>query len=50
MPAVLLEMAYLSNAREQGLVQSDAYQDNIAEAIHDTVVQFSSYVEDRDGR
>ena len=50
MPAVVLEMAYLSNAKEEGLVQSEAYQNNIAEAIHDTVAQFSYFVEERDGR
>ena len=50
MPAVVLEMAYLSNAGEEGLVQSDSYQDDIAEAIHDTVVQFASFNEERDGR
>jgi N-acetylmuramoyl-L-alanine amidase len=50
MPAVVLELAYLSNAEEEGLVQSDTFQDNIAQAIHDTVVQFSSFTEDREGR
>lgn len=50
MPAVVLEMAYLSNAGEEGLVQSDSYQDNIAQAIHDTVVQFSALAEERESR
>jgi N-acetylmuramoyl-L-alanine amidase len=50
MPAVVLEVAYLSNAGDEGLAQSSAFQDNIALAIHDTVVQFSSYVEEQEGR
>jgi N-acetylmuramoyl-L-alanine amidase len=50
MPAVVLEMAYLSNAGDEGLVQSGAFQDNIALAIHDSIVQFSSYIEEQEGR
>jgi N-acetylmuramoyl-L-alanine amidase len=47
MPAVLLEMAYLSNPDQEKQVQTEGYQATVAEAIYDTVVRFRSYLESR---
>lgn len=47
MPAVLFEMAYLSHTDQEALVRTDSYQEKIAQAIHDTVLQFRSYLEGR---
>jgi N-acetylmuramoyl-L-alanine amidase len=50
MPAVLVEMAYLSNADQEKLAQSDAYQVSVAQSILDAVLQFRTYLEGREGR
>jgi N-acetylmuramoyl-L-alanine amidase len=50
MPAVLLEMAYLSNADQERLAQSEAYQLNVAQSILDAVLQFRTYLEARERR
>ena len=50
MPAVLVEMAYLSNADQERLVQSDAYQVGVAQSILDAVLQFRTYLEARERR
>ena len=50
MPAVLVEMAYLSNADQERLAQSDAYQVSVAQSILDAVLQFRTYLEAREGR
>jgi len=50
MPAALVEMAYLSNAQQEQLVQSDAYQVSLAQAMADAVLQFRSYLEERETR
>ena len=50
MPAVLVEMAYLSNSDQERLAQSEAYQVNVAQSILDAVLQFRTYLEGREGR
>jgi N-acetylmuramoyl-L-alanine amidase len=50
MPAALVEMAYLSNAAQEQLAQSDAYQVSLAQAMADAVLQFRSYLEERETR
>lgn len=45
MPAVLVEMTYLSNPAEERLVQTDGYQARVAEAIYRAIVRFRSHVE-----
>jgi N-acetylmuramoyl-L-alanine amidase len=47
MPAALIEMAYLTNAAQERLAQSDAYQGSLAQAIYNAVVAFRSYLEER---
>lgn len=50
MPAVLVEMAYLSNTNQEKLAQSDVYQTSVAQSILDAVLQFRTYLEAREGR
>ena len=40
MPAALIEMAYLSNADQERLAQSEAYQSSVAQAIYNAIVGF----------
>ena len=40
MPAVLVEVAYLTNADQEKLAGSDAFKDGVAQAIFDTVAAF----------
>lgn len=47
MPAVLVEAAYLSNPDQEAAAQSEAFQDEVAQAIHDAV---SRYRADREGK
>ena len=47
MPAALIEMAYLTNAQQERLAQSDAYQGSLAQAMYNAVVAFRSYLEER---
>lgn len=50
MPAVLVEMAYLSNADQERLAQSEAYQVSVAQSLLDAVLQFRTYLEARERR
>jgi N-acetylmuramoyl-L-alanine amidase len=45
MPAVLVEMGYLSNPEQEQALTSGNHQDQIAQSLFDAVVQFRSYVE-----
>ena len=45
MPAVLVEIGYLSNPEQEQALASGAYQDQIAQALFDAIVQFRAYVE-----
>ena len=49
MPAALVEMAYLTNAEQERLARSDAYQVSLAQAMYDAVVGFRSYLEEQRG-
>lgn len=46
MPAALVEMAYLTNADQERLAQSEAFQTSLAQAMYDAVLRFRSYLED----
>lgn len=41
-PAVTIEMGFLSNAKEEGLLGSHSYQQKLAESIHAALVEFVS--------
>ena len=45
MPAVLIEMGYLSNADEEQLLTSNDFQGSIATAVTEAVVAFRDYLE-----
>jgi N-acetylmuramoyl-L-alanine amidase len=45
MPAVLIEMGYLSNADEERQLQSTEYQNSIATALTDAIDAFRGYLE-----
>jgi N-acetylmuramoyl-L-alanine amidase len=45
MPAALIEMAYLSNADQERLAQSEAYQNSVAQGVYNAVVGFRSYLD-----
>jgi N-acetylmuramoyl-L-alanine amidase len=45
MPAVLVEIGYLSNPEQEQALASGNYQDQIAQAIFDAIVRFREHVE-----
>ncbi len=45
MPAVLVEIGYLSNSEQEQALTSAAYQDLIAQGLFDAIVQFRSHLE-----
>jgi N-acetylmuramoyl-L-alanine amidase len=45
MPAALIEMAYLSNADQERLAQSEAYQSAVAQGIYNAIVGFRAHLE-----
>jgi N-acetylmuramoyl-L-alanine amidase len=45
MPAALVEMAYLTNGEQERLVQSEAYQSSLAQAVFNAIVAFRSYLD-----
>ena len=45
MPAVLIEMGYVSNAEEERQLQSTDYQNSIATALTEAVDEFRGYLE-----
>lgn len=47
MPAASIEMAYLSNAGQAQLALSEAYQNSLAQAVYDAVVDFRAYLEEQ---
>jgi N-acetylmuramoyl-L-alanine amidase len=47
MPAALIEMAYLSNANQERLVQSEAFQSSVVQALYNAIIGFRSYLEDQ---
>jgi N-acetylmuramoyl-L-alanine amidase len=47
MPAVFVEMGYLTNAGQEAQARSEAYQTSAAQALYDAVLQFRGYLEAR---
>src|SRR5262249_13163697 len=45
MPAVLVELGYLSNPDEEKMLASADFQNGIAQAISDAIISFRSYLE-----
>ena len=45
MPAVLVEIGYLSNAEQEKALASSAYQDHVTQALFDAIVQFRGQLE-----
>jgi len=45
MPAVLVEIGYLSNAEQEQALTSNAYQDQVTQSLFDAVVQFRTQIE-----
>jgi N-acetylmuramoyl-L-alanine amidase len=45
MPAVLVEIGYLSNPEQEQALTSGTYQDSVAQALLDGIVQFRGHVE-----
>ena len=45
MPAALVEIAYLTNAAQEQVVQSADFQTGIAQSMYDAVVRFRAYLE-----
>ncbi|HUE87010.1 MAG TPA: N-acetylmuramoyl-L-alanine amidase [Vicinamibacterales bacterium] len=45
MPAVLVEIGYLSNSEQEQALTSGAYQDQIAQGLFDAIMQFRAHVE-----
>jgi N-acetylmuramoyl-L-alanine amidase len=48
MPAVLVEMAYLTNGKQEMAAGTDAFKNNVAQAVVNAIVRFRSMTEDRD--
>lgn len=45
MPAVLVEIGYLSNGEQETALASASYQDQVAQALYDAVARFRDHVE-----
>ena len=45
MPAVLVEMGYLTNPEQAQLAISETFQTSVTQAIYDAVVAFRAYIE-----
>jgi N-acetylmuramoyl-L-alanine amidase len=45
MPAALVEIAYLTNPRQEQQAQSGNYQTSVAQAMYDAILRFRSYLE-----
>ncbi|MCP5108933.1 MAG: N-acetylmuramoyl-L-alanine amidase, partial [bacterium] len=50
MPAVLVEVAFLSNAYEEGKLQDDAFLDNVADALYTGISKYIHYHNSTFGR
>lgn len=49
LPAVLVETAFISNPNEAKLLKKDSFQEKVAQAISDAVVQFKAKYEQAEG-
>lgn len=45
MPAALVEIAYLTNAGQEGLAGSDAFKNTVVQSLYDSIVRFRSRLE-----
>ena len=45
MPAVLVEMGYLSNAEQEQQLASDAYQGQLVQALVEAITRFRTYLD-----
>jgi N-acetylmuramoyl-L-alanine amidase len=50
MPAVLIEMAYLTNAQQEDLARGAEYQEALAQAVYDAILRFRTYLEEQASR
>jgi len=48
MPAALVEMAYLTNGKQEMDAGTDAFKNNVAQAIVNAIVRFRAMTEDRE--
>jgi N-acetylmuramoyl-L-alanine amidase len=46
MPAVLVEMAYLSNREQEKAASGDEFKNAVAQAVYDAIVRFRGYLEE----
>jgi N-acetylmuramoyl-L-alanine amidase len=49
MPAVLIEVAFITNAEEEKLLRTDAYQDDLAESVYRGILRYKERYERRLG-
>jgi N-acetylmuramoyl-L-alanine amidase len=47
MPAVLVEMAYLTNRSQERVARSEDYRNQVAQALYDAVARFRRHLEER---
>ena len=48
MPAAVVEMAYLTNGKQEKDAGTDAFKNNVAQAIVNAIARFRSMTEDRE--
>lgn len=46
MPAVLIEMAYLTNGDQEKAAANDEFRNAVAQAVYNAVVRFRGYLEE----
>jgi N-acetylmuramoyl-L-alanine amidase len=46
MPAVLVEMAYLTNSGQQKAAAGDEFKNAVAQALYNAIVRFRGYLEE----
>ncbi len=46
MPAVLVEMAYLTNGAQEKAAAGDAFKNAVAQALYNAIVRFRGYLEE----
>jgi N-acetylmuramoyl-L-alanine amidase len=48
MPAALVEMAYLTNGKQEMDAGTDAFKNNVAQAVVNAIARFRSLTDDRE--
>ena len=48
MPAALVEMAYLTNGKQEKDAATDAFKNNVAQAVVNAIARFRSLTDDRE--